>query len=265
MKNKKSLLIINLIILVIILFILNFINNFQIFSFFNIYITFFSVIFVKSKINYDYKFDEKKAILFEKYMKKYPQLYQHLASIVKNNISSNLRKPVILDLGIGPGLLSKEINNVLPEAHIIGVDPSEEMLKLSKKNAFVETKIGYAENIPMENNSVDVVISRFNLTYWKDSKKGFSEIHRVLKPGGKFIIEALNKNFSYLRLLLIKIGMVLKGSGFYIARYHFDSYKTAYSIGSVKKLFSDENFNIVYSEGGKNDWKYIFIGKKMDT
>lgn len=265
MKNKKSFHMINLMILLIILFTLNSINNFQTFSIINIYITFFSVIFVKSKMNYNYKFDEKKAIHFEKYMKKYPQLYQYLASIVKNNISPNLRKPVILDLGIGPGLLSKEINNVLPEAHIIGIDPSEEMLKLSKKNAFVETKIGYAENIPMENNSVDVVISRFNLTYWKDSKKGFSEINRVLKPGGKFIIEALNKNFSYLKLLLIKIGMVLKGSSFYIARYHSDSYKTAYSSESVKKLFRDKNFEIVYSEGGKKDWKYIFIGKKMDT
>jgi ubiquinone/menaquinone biosynthesis C-methylase UbiE len=216
-------------------------------------------------MNYDYKFDEKTAIHFEKYMKKYPQLYQYLAFLVKNNISSNLRKPVILDLGVGPGLLSKEINNVLPEAHIIGVDPSEEMLKLSKKYAFVETKIGCAENIPIENNSVDVVISRFNLTYWKDSKKGFSEINRVLKPGGKFIIEALNKNFPYLKLLLIKIGMVFKGSSYYIARYHFDSYKTAYSSKSVKKLFSDTNFKIVYSEGGKNDWKYILIGKKLDT
>lgn len=265
MKNKISFPLTNFIILLIILFTLNFINNFKTFSIINIYIAFYSVIFVKSKMNYDFKFDEKKAINFEKYMKKYPQFYQHLASIVKNNISSNLIKPVILDLGVGPGLLSKEINNVLPEARIIGVDPSEEMLKLSKKNAFVETKIGIAENIPMENNSVDVVISRFNLTYWKDSKKGFSEINRVLKPGGKFIIEALNKNFSYLRLFLIKIRMVLKGSSFYIARYHFDSYKTAYSSESVKKLFRDTNFKIVYSEGGKKDWKYIFIGKKRDT
>ena len=112
MKNKKSLQFINIIILLIILFTLNSINNFKTFSIINIYITFFSVIFVKSKMNYDYKFDEKTAIHFEKYMKKYPQLYQHLAFLVKNNISSILRKPVILDLGVGPGLLSKEINNV---------------------------------------------------------------------------------------------------------------------------------------------------------
>jgi ubiquinone/menaquinone biosynthesis C-methylase UbiE len=214
---------------------------------------------------YDFKIDENIAIHFEKYMKRYPQYYQHIANIVKKNITDNIKKPIILDLGIGPGLLSKEINKVLPDAYIIGVDPSEEMLKLSKKNAFVETKVGIAESIPMENSSVDVIVCRFNLSYWQDFKKGFSEVNRVLKPGGKFIIEELNKNFSYLKLFVIRLLMIFKGSGFDIARYHYDAYKTACSIDCVKKLFKDTNFKIVYSEGEKKDWRYIFVAKKIDT
>ena len=264
MKNKKSLLLTNLIISLIILFILHYSTIFNIFLSFNIFFVFFSVKFDRYKTISDLKFDQNTAINFEKYMKRYPQFYQYLANIVKKNIAYN-KKAVILDLGIGPGLLTKEINNILPDAQVIGIDPSEDMLKLSKKNAFVETKIGFAENIPMENNSVDVVVSRFNLTYWKDSKKGFNEINRVLKPGGKFILEALNKDFSHLKLLLLSIFMVLKGSGFNIARYHHDSYKTAYSINHVKKLYIDAGFEIIYSEGLNKDWKYIFVGKKVNA
>ena len=265
MKNKKLLPLIGLIILLIALYSFYFHTTFKIFSITNLLYAFLCVKFFGFRRIYDFKIDEKTAIRFEKYMKRYPQLYQYLADIVKKNITDNIKNPVILDLGIGPGLLSKEINSILPEAHIIGVDPSEEMLKLSKKNAYVEIKVGVAENIPMENNSVDVVVSRFNLSYWKDPKKGFSEINRVLKPGGKFIIEALNKDFSYLKLLLIRICMILKGSGFDIAHYHFDAYKTAHSMDNVKKLFRDSSFEIVYSEGEKKDWKYIFVGKKIDT
>lgn len=265
MKNKKLLPVIGLLILLIAYYNLFFVNIFKIFSIINPLYVFLCVKFFDSRRIYDFKLDEKTAIRFEKYMKRYPQLYQYLANIVKKNITDNIKKPVVLDLGIGPGLLSKEINKLLPEAHIIGVDPSEEMLKLSKKNANVETIVGGAEKIPMDNNSVDVVVCRFNLTYWRDPKKGFSEINRVLKPGGKFVIEALNKDFSYLKLFLIKICMILKGSGFDVARYHFVAYNTAYSMDCVKKLFREASFEIVYSEGEKKDWKYIFVGKKIDA
>lgn len=265
MKNKKLLPLIGLIILLIALYSFYYSNIFKIFSIINLLNVFLCVKFFGFRRIYNFKIDEKTAIRFEKYMKRYPHLYQYLADIVKKNITDNIKKPVILDLGIGPGLLSKEINKVLPTAHIIGVDPSEEMLKLSKKNANVETKVGVAENIPMGNNSVDVVVCRFNLTYWKDPKKGFSEINRVLKPGGKFFIEALNKDFSHLKLFVIRIYMILKGSGFDIAQYHFDAYKTAYSMDCIKKLFRDAGFEIVYSEGEKKDWKYVFVGKKIDA
>lgn len=265
MKIKKLLLLASLIILLIFLYKLHFINSIKIFLIINLIYAFLCTKFFGYNSIDDLKIDENTAIRFENYMKKYPQLYQHLAYIVKKNIKDNIKKPVILDLGIGPGLLSKEINKILPEAHIIGVDPSEEMLKRSKKNANVETKVGSVEKIPIDNNSIDVVVCRFSITYWKDQKKGFFEINRVLKPDGKFVIEALNKDFSYVKLFVISIYMILKGSGFDVARYHFNGYKTALSMNCTKKLFKDTSFEIVYSEGEKKDWKYIIVGKKIFT
>jgi len=100
------------------------------------------------------------------------------------------------------------------------------------------------------------------LTYWTDPKKGFSEINRVLKPGGNFVIEALNKDFPRFKLFLISLHMISNNSGFDNARYHFDAYKTAYTIDNVKKIFIETGFEIVYFEGEKKDWKFIFVGKK---
>ena len=118
MKNQKSILLTYLIILFIVFYILYFNNNFAIFLSFNLLCVFLSVKFVRSKIFSDFKFDKNTAIKFESYMKRYPQFYQHLVDIIKKNISYNKKNPVILDLGIGPGLLSKEINNLLPEANV---------------------------------------------------------------------------------------------------------------------------------------------------
>ena len=208
-----------------------------------------------------FKLDKQTTTQFEIYMRKFPELYRHLALIVKKNTAKK-SDSIIVDLGVGPGLLSKEINQLMPKAHIIGVDPLDEMLKLANKNASLEVKKGSAESIPMDDESVDVVVSRFNLTYWKNPRKGFFEINRVLKPGGKFVIEALNRDFSRFNLFLIRISMVFKGSGWDIAKYHIDAYKTAYKFETVEKLFKDAGFKITYNEGKKTDWKFIIVGKK---
>ena len=153
--------------------------------------------------------DDKTAEKFAKYMKKYPDLYQNLAGIVKKYATN--AKPVIIDLGAGPGLLSLELHKKIPDAKIIGVDPLQKMLQLAKSNACFdsfEAKLGSSENIPVNNDSADIVVSRFSLPYWKDPNSSFKEIYRVLKPRGKIILEALNRDFPMWRLFLIKIHMI---------------------------------------------------------
>jgi len=202
---------------------------------------------------------------FEKYIKKYPELYEYLAGIVKTNIPRNINNPNIVDLGAGPGLLSLEILNKIPNAKIIAVDPSEEMLKSARKNVEnknFETRIGSSEKIPVTSGASDIVVIRFNLSYWSDPKKGFEEINRILKPGGKVVLEALNRDFPKYRLFFMKIHMIFNFAGGSLIRYHMDAYKTAYTINSVKKLLKDSNFKITYIEGDKKDWKFIVAAEK---
>lgn len=111
------------------------------------------------------------------------------------------RGAMIVDLGTGPGLLSIELGKLWPQAKIIGVDLSTEMLKIARKNAHeagvsnYETRLGRAEEIPMESHSVDLVVTQSSFHEWEDVKKGLSEILRVLKPGGSFMLKDYNRGW----------------------------------------------------------------------
>lgn len=222
------------------------------------------VAFSESNKTKSFVFSRKNVKKFEKYMKKHPELYEKLAFLVKKNIPSSATKPVIVDLGVGPGLLSKAINDIIPDAQIFGVDPSDEMLRLAEKNAKIKTVKGTSERIPLDDNSADVIVSRFNLTYWEKPIDSFREIYRVLKPSGRFILEALNRGFPKWKLLLVKLHMISKGAGLAVARYHINAYKTAYTFENVEHLFKTTGFKISYKEGDKKDWRFIVVGMKQN-
>jgi ubiquinone/menaquinone biosynthesis C-methylase UbiE len=208
-----------------------------------------------------FSFSDRECNQFDQYMRKYTMLYQNLAEKVKEFVHL-VDHPLIIDLGVGPGLLSNELKRRIPHSSIIGIDPSKQMINLAKKNTDIELRVGSAEKIPVQSNYADIVVTRYTLTYWDDIDQGFQEVFRVLKPGGMFIIEALNKDFSRLRLLLIKIHMLLKKSGYSVAQYHVDAYKTAYTMKSVMDLFEKNGFSIIQKDFKKNDWMFTIIGKK---
>ena len=68
------------------------------------------------------------------------------------------------------------------------------MIKIAKKNQLtnsnIEFSIGTAENIPLENESVNKIISINSIHHWRDYKKGLSEVKRVLISDGLFFISS---------------------------------------------------------------------------
>lgn len=204
---------------------------------------------------------------FTTYMKRYPQLYMELASDIKDSLSS--ASPVILDLGCGPGLLIKAIHTTLSAAMVVGIDVSQEMLRLAyqqEKQASTKGDLiqGTAEHIPLQDASVDAVVSRFSLPYWKKPEQGFAEIHRILKPKGLLILDALNKDFPRWRLRLIQLHMHLNKATQKVIAYHVDAYAIAYTRKEIEELLSRTGLTLKGIKEKKNSWSYRIIAEKRE-
>jgi arsenite methyltransferase len=98
----------------------------------------------------------------------------------------------VVDLGSGAGIDVYLAANVVKDSgRVIGIDMTDEMLQKSRKNAAengytnVEFRKGdIEERIPVDDNSVDIVISNCVINLTTDKVKTFTEIHRILKPNG---------------------------------------------------------------------------------
>ncbi|HJX49831.1 MAG TPA: arsenite methyltransferase [Candidatus Nanoarchaeia archaeon] len=102
---------------------------------------------------------------------------------------------VVLDLGSGAGfdafLAAKKVGK---KGKVIGVDMTPEMIKKAKSNAIkynynnVEFKLGDIEDLHLEDNSIDVVISNCVINLAPNKDKVFSEAYRVLKKQGRMYV-----------------------------------------------------------------------------
>ncbi|MBU1568382.1 MAG: arsenite methyltransferase [Proteobacteria bacterium] len=101
----------------------------------------------------------------------------------------------VLDLGSGGGFdLIIAAKKVGPNGHVIGVDMTEAMIEKARENikkeglTNVEVRYGLIENLPVESASVDWVISNCVINLSPEKERVFSEIQRVLKPGGQMLV-----------------------------------------------------------------------------
>jgi len=101
----------------------------------------------------------------------------------------------VLDLGSGAGMdCFLAANNVGPTGRVIGVDMTDEMLDKARLNARtygytnVEFRKGQIEELPVEDNEIDVLISNCVINLSPDKPAVFREAFRALKPGGYMVI-----------------------------------------------------------------------------
>ncbi|KKK95274.1 hypothetical protein LCGC14_2674450, partial [marine sediment metagenome] len=101
----------------------------------------------------------------------------------------------VLDLGSGGGfdcfLAARAVGE---KGHVIGIDMTPEMVSKARQNALrtkvdnVEFRLGEIENLPVADNSVDVIISNCVINLSPEKPRVFSQIARVLKPGGQLLV-----------------------------------------------------------------------------
>jgi SAM-dependent methyltransferase len=121
----------------------------------------------------------------------------------------------VLDLGCGTGnaaLLAAERG-----AAVTGVDPAERLISVAEDEAAerglgAKFVVGDAENIPVPDDSVDVVVSVFGVIFAPDAEAAAAEIDRVTAPGGRVVITAWipeGTMFRAVRLMRETIGPLL--------------------------------------------------------
>lgn len=101
----------------------------------------------------------------------------------------------VLDLGAGGGfdcfLAARQVGT---QGRVIGVDMTPEMVEKARKNAQeggyanVEFRLGEIENLPVADNSVDVIISNCAINLTPHKRRVFGEAFRVLRPGGRLMV-----------------------------------------------------------------------------
>jgi len=110
-------------------------------------------------------------------------------------MASILEGETVLDLGCGAGfdcfLASKKVGET---GRVIGIDMTPDMISKARENAKqgnfpnVEFRLGEIENLPVEKNSIDLVISNCVINLVPNKARAFQEAFRVLKPEGKLMI-----------------------------------------------------------------------------
>ena len=150
---------------------------------------------------------------------------------------ANLKKgEVVLDLGCGAGfdafLASRKVG---PSGKVYGVDMTEEMIKKAKSNAAknninnVEFLLGEIEDLPLEDNTIDVIISNCVINLSPNKEQVFKEAKRVLKENGRLAISDILKEKEFPNEILSEL----------------DNYSSCIT-GSIKK---DEVINILKTLG----------------
>ena len=117
----------------------------------------------------------------------------------RSKAADNLTGTSVLDLGSGTGAAFAQLMNYETTA----LDPDKKMLEL---NIFENKVLGTAENLPFDDNSFDNVFCSFVWRNISDTNKALSEIYRVVKPGGKFVLLDMTRPKNSILKIIHKIG-----------------------------------------------------------
>ncbi|MBM3127596.1 MAG: arsenite methyltransferase [Chloroflexi bacterium] len=154
----------------------------------------------------------------------------------------------VLDLGSGGGLdCFYAAKRVGASGRVIGVDMTPEMLALARANAQkigatnVEFRHGELENLPVDDNSVDVIISNCVVNLAPDKDRVFHEAFRVLKPGGRAAISDIVTRVPLPEILRANMTSWASCiSGAIMERAYIEKMRAAGFVG-VEKIAGGEN------------------------
>jgi len=128
----------------------------------------------------------------------------------------------VLDVGCGGGLLAEEFAKL--GYAVTGVDPAPESLECAQKHAAaggleIEYRAGRGEDLPFDASSFDIALCCDVLEHVDDVGRVLGEIARVLRPGGLFFYDTVNRTLAS-KLVVIKVSQEWRSTAFNEAATH---------------------------------------------
>ena len=189
----------------------------------------------------------------------------------------NLKKnSSVLDIATGTGDVVIQICNKYESTNGVGFDCSKNMLEIArnksktKKLDKIEYIHGYAESLPFNDNSFDIVTISFGIRNFNNYEKALDEINRVLKPEGSLaILEFCRQKNSifqslfsfYFNKIIPIIGKVLTGQK--IFDYLPESVNNFFSLDELSKKINKHGFKTISSKNLTFGICSILISKKL--
>ena len=178
----------------------------------------------------------------------------------RKQAAKKLNPGSVLDLGSGTGASYTDLINF----DVTALDPDEQMLSL---NNFEKKVVGKGEELPFKENSFDNVLCCFVWRNVSDTEKALSEVYRVLKTGGKFILLDMTRPKNSFLKIIHKIGtyILLHFVGFItlnLKEYSF-LYKSLDFYPQPEVHLSKNNYtNLVIERVGLFDFVYLGVFTK---
>jgi ubiquinone/menaquinone biosynthesis C-methylase UbiE len=144
----------------------------------------------------------------------------------------------ILDVGCASGYSTNQIGQVMPEAKLVGVDIDGEFIRFAReKYPQFRFLVADAENLPFRGKSFDAVVCTEVIEHLAAPEKMVEEVWRVLKPGGKFILEVDTESllFRTIWFFWIRIGPGKPWKGSHLVQF---------SVKELERLLLGNRFRI---------------------
>ena len=128
------------------------------------------------------------AIKYAEFAKDTPTMQEAYANLA-DRVTAVVSEGTILEVGPGPAFVSIDIAKRIPQARIVGLDISETMIGIGRRNVSeaglserITFRLGNAVAMPFDGAEFDFVVSSGSLHHWSKPIEVFEEIYRVLKP-----------------------------------------------------------------------------------
>ena len=209
-----------------------------------------------------------------------PVKFNYIHSIMRNIRSQRPDRRTLLDVGCGGGYLSEKLAKI--DLDVTGLDPSPASIKAARTHAekerlAIEYCEGYGENLPFESNHFDFACCCDVLEHVDDFSRVIKEISRVLKPGGVFFYDTINRTLIS-KFVMINIMQEWQGTAFLDPTIHvwdkFIKPQALLSVLAEHQLVSQElkglspgmnfiahYFNLRKRARGKISWQEL--GKRL--